>query len=113
YTTLFRSLDGPRAEEEPRTNLRVRQPVTGQLGDLPLLRGQIVPGLDSALARVLPRREQLAPGALGEPIGSDAVEHAMGSTQLVARIHTPVLPAQPLAIEKLGPRLVKIGRAHV
>src|SRR6185312_12702265 len=56
---------GARAEEEPCTDLRVRQAVPGQLRNLPLLRRQIVARLDSALAYVLACGQKLFTCALG------------------------------------------------
>jgi hypothetical protein len=44
---------GARAEEEPRADLRVREAVAGQLGDLSLLRRQVVARLDGSRAGVL------------------------------------------------------------
>jgi hypothetical protein len=62
-------LNRARAEEQPRGDLRVRQPITGQLGDLPLLRGQIVARLNRTSANDLTRRQKLTPGAFGERQG--------------------------------------------
>jgi hypothetical protein len=66
-------LHGARAEEEPGADLGVGEPVAGQLGDLALLRGQIVARLDSSLADPLARRLQLSEGALGERLHPDRV----------------------------------------
>jgi hypothetical protein len=41
-------LHGPPAEEEPCTGLRVREPIARQPRDLPLLRRELVAGLDPA-----------------------------------------------------------------
>src|SRR4051794_7704053 len=43
-------LNGTGADEQAAADLRVRQPVTGQRGDLSLLGRQLTPGLDRALA---------------------------------------------------------------
>src|ERR1700741_5411197 len=76
-------LHGAPAEEEPRPDLRVREPVAGELGDLSLLRGQLVARLGAALlgarvaAPVLPAQpfavEQVRARELGaEPRAPEA-----------------------------------------
>src|SRR4051795_667833 len=53
-------LDRPPAEEQPRGDLRVAQPVLDhELGDLQLLGGEVVERAGVALARGLARRPQL------------------------------------------------------
>ena len=44
------------ADEQPRADLGVREPIAGELRDLPLPAGEIVACLDGALARRLARR---------------------------------------------------------
>ena len=48
-------LNGPRAEEEPRGDLRIGQPIAGEPCDLLLLGGQVVAGLDRPLTYLLAR----------------------------------------------------------
>jgi NAD(P)H-flavin reductase len=56
-------LDGAGADEQPGADLRVRQPVAGQPGDLGFLGGQfVIPAATGALVRCLPGGPQLAPG---------------------------------------------------
>ena len=45
-------LHGSRTKEQARPDLRVRQPVTSQFGDLPLLRRQVVPGVGLSLIHI-------------------------------------------------------------
>src|SRR6478735_9031302 len=59
-------LDGARADEELRADLRVRLTFARQTGDLRLLRGQIVVGVDAATARGLAGGQQLAPRSFRE-----------------------------------------------
>src|SRR3954463_14605643 len=59
-------LDGPRAEKEPRPDLRVRQPIGGKQRDLSLLRGQIVASLDGPPPHLLASGLKLVARALGE-----------------------------------------------
>src|SRR4051812_34183056 len=96
-------LNGPRAEEEPRTDLRIRQAIAGQACDLPLLRGQVVAGLDRPLAHLLACRLKLFTCALGEPLHPDRDEHFVGAAQLLARVDPAVLAAQPLSVEQMSP----------
>ena len=78
-------------------------PVAGEPGDLRLLRREVVARLRRcACATVSPVASELAAGALGERLGADAAEHLVGGAQLLARVHAPVLAAQPLAVEQLG-----------
>src|SRR4051812_40142931 len=59
-------LDGPPAEEQPRGDLRVAQALLGhELGDLQLLRREVVERAGVALARGLAGRPQLRAGPLG------------------------------------------------
>src|SRR3954451_23157563 len=52
-------LDGTPADEETRADLRVGEPVTGKLGDLTLLRCQVVACLDRPLSHRLAGCQQL------------------------------------------------------
>ena len=56
-------LHGARAEEQPRTDLRIRQPTPSQLSDLPLLCGQIITCLRCPCAPS--RRSPVAPYRCG------------------------------------------------
>ena len=55
-------LDGARADEQLGADLRVREPVAGEPGDLRLLGGELVARLDGALAHGLAGGQQLARG---------------------------------------------------
>ena len=83
-------LDRPRAEEEPSSDLRVRQTVARKPGDLRLLGRELVAPLDGAPAHLRTGGEQLAAGALSEPTGSNAIEELVGGTEFVAGVHSPV-----------------------
>src|SRR4051794_36717111 len=93
-------LDSPRAEEEPRPDLRVRQPLGGKQCDLPFLRGQIVTSLDPP-PHLLAGGLKLLAGALGERLHADRGHHLVGRAQLVARVDPTVLAAQPLPVEQM------------
>ena len=92
-------LDGARAEEQPGADLRIGKSVASELGDLPLVRRELIACLDLALAHLLAGGEQLAAGALRERLHADRDEHLVGGSQLLARILTPALAPQPLAVE--------------
>jgi hypothetical protein len=93
-------LDGGRAEKEPRTAFRVRQPIPGQLGNLPLLRGQIVACLRRPPTHPLARRQQLLTRTLGERVHPDRRELVVRAAELGARVDPATLAAQPLAVEQ-------------
>src|SRR5215475_9510267 len=64
-------LDRARADEELRADLRIRQAVAGEPGDLLLLRRELLVRAGDALARLLARSQQLAVGSLGERLHPD------------------------------------------
>jgi hypothetical protein len=67
--------------------------VASELRDVPLLRGELVVRLDGALAHPLASGLQFDAGTLGECFHAGA--------ELRARIGTPALAAQPLAVEQM------------
>ena len=94
-------LDRARADEEPRADLRVRESVACQLGDLRLLRASARRACLGVRARDgLAGGEQLAAGALRERRGTHGGEHLVGGAQLLAGIDAALLAAQPLAVER-------------
>src|SRR5919201_1301980 len=95
-------LHGPPAQEEPRTDLRIRHAIAGKLCDLPLLRGQVIASLDRPLAHLLARGLKLFPCARGEPLHPDRDEHVVSDAQLLARVDPTVLAAQPLAVKQMS-----------
>src|SRR4051794_24688686 len=97
-------LDGARAQEQPRTDLRIRQALERQARDLPLLRSQIVARLDRPLAHCLPRREQLTRGSLGESLHPDRRELVVGGTELDTCVGPAFLASQPLSVDQMRPR---------
>src|SRR5918994_1079311 len=93
-------LDSTGAKEQPGADLRIGKTVAREAGDLLLLRRELVARLHRALAHPPARRHELAAGTLGKRLHTDRVEHLVGGAQLHARIRTPTLPAQPLAVEQ-------------
>src|SRR6202023_1969399 len=57
--------DRARGQEQLRADLRIRQAIAGQPGDLLLLRRELVARLDTALSRLLAAGQQVALGAPG------------------------------------------------
>src|SRR5207244_7804098 len=77
--------------------------VTGvQTCALPILGGEPAAGLDGAFAGGLAGGQQLALGALGEPLGAHCGEHLVGGAELLARVHASALAAKPLAVEEVS-----------
>jgi hypothetical protein len=99
-------LDGAGTEEEPRTDLRVRQAVASEPGDVPLLRSQFVTRLVGPPADLLARGQQLLARALGERVDSHRRELIVGGAELGARVDSAILAAQPLAVEQVRARQV-------
>ena len=61
----------------------------------------------AAPARSFPGGQQLTPRAIGERLGSDAVERAVGGAQVFTRIHAAVEAAKPFAVDELGSALIR------
>src|SRR3954452_11750954 len=96
-------LHGAGAQEETDANLRVREPVASETGDLLLLGGQLVAGLDRPPAHRLAGGLQLATGALGEGLQAHVGEPAVRGPEPISRVGAPALPAQPFAVEQMRP----------
>src|SRR5215472_16082623 len=94
-------LDRARADEQLGADLRVRQAIADELGDLPFLRRELVARVWAALTHLLARCHQLPAGALGERLHPDPGEHVVGRTQLIARVDAAALAAQPLPVEQM------------
>src|SRR3954454_20192135 len=96
-------LHGARAEEEPGTDVRIREALARQARDLPLLGGENIARRNGPLAHLLARRQQLAPGALGESLHPDRRELVVCRTKLGACVDPPIPAPQPLPVEQLSP----------
>src|SRR6476660_1487150 len=66
--------NGPRADEESRTDLRIREALTCKPGDLRFLWGQLIASLDASVNRRA-RRQQFPACALRKAIQVHRVEH--------------------------------------
>src|SRR5437588_2170335 len=90
------------ADEQPFSDLCVREPFAREPRDLSFLRGEVIAGLDAARADMLARGQQLALGPLGERLGPHRVEHLKCGAQLLASVEAAPLPPQPFAVEEMG-----------
>src|SRR3954447_26149450 len=70
------------------------------------MRGEVLAGLDVALADAFARCQQLALGAAREGFGAHAREHLDRGAQLLAGVDPAALAAQPLAVEEMGARQI-------
>src|SRR5438270_1176254 len=91
-------LHGAWADEELRTDFRVRSPGTRKPRDLLLLGCEFVARVGLALAHLLARGQQLATRALSESLRAHRGEHAVRSVQLLAGIDPPAFATQPFAV---------------
>src|SRR4051812_35585073 len=83
-------LHGAAADEQPRSDVRVRDAVASESCDLGLLNSEVIPGLNGAFADPLAGGQQLALGAFGKPPGTHLGEHPIGSPQLLPSVHPSV-----------------------
>jgi len=94
-------LDRAGADEQPRADLRVRQALPGQPRDLRLLGRQLNGRLDGPLTRGLPGGLQLTPGPFGKGPDTHRVQHLVGRAQVLPRLNTAALAAQPLPVQQV------------
>src|SRR6185295_7800030 len=67
--------DGTGGDEQFRSYLRIGVTVSSQPGDVLLLRGELMVGINSPLAHLLACGEQLSACPLGEPVSTHGCEH--------------------------------------
>src|SRR5882762_3598680 len=88
------------ADEELRTDLRVRPPVTRKPRDLLLLGCELIARVVLALAHLLARGQQLATRTLSESLRTHRCEHVVRNVQLLAGIDPPTFATQPFAVSQ-------------
>src|SRR4051812_6693789 len=71
-------LDRANTDEKLRSDLRIRQDVPRETGDLLLLRSQLAARLDTVLAYLPSGSDELPACALGERLHADRREHVVG-----------------------------------
>src|SRR5581483_5071877 len=107
-------LDGAGTEEEPRTDLWIRETVTGETSDLRLLGGELRAGFVDPSSRTLPGCQQLALGASAEGLHSHRHEQLPRGAKLLARVEASALAPQPLTVDQVraGELRTQPGRAQ-
>jgi hypothetical protein len=91
----------PRRDEQLLTDLTVGESLGRQLGDLQLLRRQLIAGFRHATAARLTGRAQLAAGLVAPRLAAERVEGVARGAQQVPRIGDPPPPSQPLTESEL------------
>src|SRR4051812_12645052 len=97
-------LHGVGTEKEHGSDLRIREPVTGEPGDLRLLGGEVGLLLRLALASRFTGGLELAASPLGEGPGPDAAEDLVSCPQLPSGVHATVFTSQPFAVDQVSAR---------
>ena len=82
-----------RAEEELGADLRVRQAIPGEPGNLLFLGCELLANLGASLANLFAGCEQLAAGSLSEALHPDCDERAVSGPQLLTRCYATALAA--------------------
>ncbi len=77
------------------------------MGDLRLLRSELVEGVHGPFPGALASRLQFEPCALGERLHPEVGEELMGDPQLIPCVKAAALAAQPLPVEQMRPRQVE------
>src|SRR5260221_699749 len=90
------------ADEQLDGDLLVGVPVPGQLNDLRLPGGEVSKGLHGALAHGFPGGQQLAAGAVGEPLQPPRGPHPLSRAEPVAGLPTAIFPPPPTATSSLA-----------
>jgi hypothetical protein len=94
--------DRPRADEQLRADLGVREAGASEAGDESLLCGQVVARVDPACPDGRARGRQLTRSPIREPVHADPGAHLVGDAQLAAGVQPAVHPSQPLAVDEVG-----------
>src|SRR5690349_22043556 len=95
-------LNGARADEQLRADLGVRAPIACKPRDMLLLWRELVACVIAALAHLFAGGQQLTPRTFRKPVRAHHDQHLVGGPQLRARVHPPVLSAQPLAVDQVA-----------
>src|ERR1700729_4284548 len=90
-------------EVQALADLAVRQTLSRKLGDLQLLSGQLIAGLDDATAAPFATRAQLLPRLVAPWRAPQCVEGVARGTQRAARLRDTAVTSQPLAVRELNP----------
>src|SRR3954463_13479171 len=92
--------DRPVRQEQPLADLAVREPSGGELGDLQLLRGQLVARLGCPPPAPLAGCPQLASCLVAPWRASEGVKRVARGTQDRTRFRDVTLPPEPLTVTR-------------
>ena len=93
--------DRASAEEELRADLRIRQAVPRQRGDLLLLWSELIARDVATPSHVLSCGDQFAARTFSERLHPYRHEHVVSCMQLLARVDASAFATQPLAVEQM------------
>jgi hypothetical protein len=88
-------LDRAGTDEQPTSDVGIGEPIAGEPGYLPLLRGQFDGRVGSWCCRTAAGRMQLSGAAVCKGVKPHRCERFMCNPQVLARISAPLLAAQP------------------
>src|SRR4051795_4820194 len=95
--------DGAGAEEQAGADLGIRQALAGELGDLSLLRGEVVASLGDPPADLLARGAELSISAFRERLHAHRAQLLVRDAELGARFQPATLAEQPFAVQEMRP----------
>ena len=90
------------ADEQLRTDLLIRQTVTGQSCDLRLLGRQLITRADRLLASLLSCSNQFSASPFGERLRTHSGEHLIGAGEVLTGVDATLHAAQPFAVAQAG-----------
>src|SRR4051794_19243165 len=99
--------DRPMRQEQALADLAVRETLGGELGDLQLLRGQLIARLGCPPPAPLAGCPQLASCLVAPWRASEGVKGVARGTQDHTRFHDVTLPPEPLTVTQLDPRALE------
>ena len=102
------SFDRARAQEQLRADLSGGGSSGDQSGNVQLMGGEGIGHLGGSLARVFTSGAQLAGGPLGEGFRTHVREQLVRDSELFACVLTPAFAAQPLAVDEVCTREVRV-----
>src|SRR5262245_46282381 len=94
--------DGLWAVDQTGADLRVRQPVACEFGDLTLLGGEIVEGLRAVATALVAGGGELVGGTLRERLHAHGHEHLVREGEHGSRVESATVARQPLAVQQLS-----------
>src|SRR5918996_3597060 len=90
------------ADEQPGADLGIGEALAGEACDLDLLGGEVLAGLDGALAGPLAGGQQLPIRPRRERLDAHVGKHPVGGAQLLTRVAAATLPPKPLPVLQMS-----------